>query len=49
MTRGTVLSLWIGLSMMSVAASGVTVLAPARALAAVDSCEMQAREAFGVG
>jgi len=49
MTRGTVLSLWIGLSMMSVAASGVTVLAPARALAAVDSREMQAREAFGAG
>jgi len=49
MTRGTVLSLWIGLSAMSVAAGGATVLAPARALGAVDSREMQAREAFGAG
>jgi len=49
MTRGTVLSLWIGLSAVSVAVGGATVLAPSRALAAVDSREMQAREAFGAG
>jgi hypothetical protein len=48
MTRGTVLGLWIGLSAV-VAAGGATVLAPARALGAVDSREMQAREAFGAG
>ena len=49
MTRGTVLSLWIGLSAVSGAVGGGAVLAPSRALAAVDSREMQAREAFGAG
>jgi len=48
MTRGIVLSLWIGLS-VTVVMGGTAVLAPARALAAVDSREMQAREAFGAG
>jgi len=44
MMRGMVLFLWMGL-----AAASITASAPGRALAAVDSREMQAREAFAAG
>jgi hypothetical protein len=49
MTRGTVLSLWMGLAAVSALSGLTTALVPSRALAAVDSREMQAREAFGAG
>jgi tetratricopeptide (TPR) repeat protein len=44
MTRGLVLGLWIGVASVAIGAVG-----PGRAIAEVDSREMQAREAFGAG
>lgn len=44
MTRGLALGLWIGLVSVAIGAA-----APGRAVAAVDSREMQAREDFGAG